>query len=62
MVNNPLIRPFFLGGGGIGGWVPLDSHETKLQDDSIPFGAKGFFSEGKLAVSFFWECKFQFAR
>ena len=41
---------------------PLDSNETKLEDDSIPFGAKGLFSEGKLAVSFFWECKFQFAR
>ncbi len=26
MANNPLIRPYFLGGGGIGG-VPLDSHE-----------------------------------
>ena len=26
MVNSPLIRPYFLGGGGIGG-VPLDSHE-----------------------------------
>ena len=29
MVNCPLIRPYFLGGGGIGG-VPLDSHEIKL--------------------------------
>ena len=29
VVNNPLIRPYFLGGGGIGG-VPLDSHENKL--------------------------------
>ncbi len=27
MVNSPLIRPYFLGGGGIGG-VPLDSHEN----------------------------------
>ena len=26
MVNSPLIRPYFLGGGGIGG-VPLDSHD-----------------------------------
>ena len=26
MVNSPLIRPYLLGGGGIGG-VPLDSHE-----------------------------------
>ena len=25
MVNNPLIMPYFLGGGGIGGF-PLDSH------------------------------------
>ena len=25
MVNNPLIRPYFLGGLGLGG-VPLDSH------------------------------------
>ena len=24
-VNNPLIRPYFLGGVG-SGWVPLDSH------------------------------------
>ena len=28
MVNSPLIRPYFLGGGGIGG-VPLDSHDDK---------------------------------
>ena len=27
MVNNPLVRPYFLGGGGIGG-VPLDSHDV----------------------------------
>ena len=27
VVNNPLIRPYFLGGGGLGG-VPLDSHDT----------------------------------
>ena len=26
MINNPLIRPYFLGGGGIRG-VPLDSHD-----------------------------------
>ena len=26
MVNNPLIRPYFLGGGGIG-VAPLDSHD-----------------------------------
>ena len=26
MVNSPLIRPYFLGGGGLGG-VPLDCHE-----------------------------------
>ena len=26
MVNSPLIRPYFLGGGGIGG-VPLGSHD-----------------------------------
>ena len=26
MVNSPLIRPYFWGGGGTGG-VPLDSHE-----------------------------------
>ncbi len=26
MVNGPLIRPYFLGGGGLGG-VPLGSHE-----------------------------------
>ena len=29
VVNNPLIRPYFLGGGGIGG-VPLDSHDINL--------------------------------
>ena len=28
VVNNPLIRPYFLGGGGIGG-VPLDSHDFR---------------------------------
>ncbi len=28
VVNNPLIRPYFLGGGGIGG-VPLDSHDSQ---------------------------------
>ena len=27
MVNNPLIRPYFLGGGGIGMLGPLDSHD-----------------------------------
>ena len=27
MVNSPLIRPYFLGGGGIGGGT-LDSHPT----------------------------------
>ena len=26
MVNSPLLRPYLLGGGGIGG-VPLDSHD-----------------------------------
>ena len=30
MVNSPLIRPYFLGGGGIGG-VPLDSHDILKQ-------------------------------
>ena len=29
MVNSPLIRPYFLGGGGIGG-VPLDSHDLNV--------------------------------
>ena len=29
MVNKPLIRPYFLGGVGIGG-VPLDSHDLTL--------------------------------
>ena len=29
MVNSPLIRPYFLGGGGIGG-VPLGSHDISL--------------------------------
>ena len=29
MVNSPLIRPYFLGGDGIGG-VPLDSHDIRL--------------------------------
>ena len=32
MVNNPLIRPYFLGGGGIGG-VPLDSHDLTMELD-----------------------------
>ncbi len=27
-VNNPLIRPYFLGGGGGIGGVPLDSHDN----------------------------------
>ena len=27
MVNSPLIRPYFLGGGGGIGGVPLDSHD-----------------------------------
>ena len=27
MVNSPLIRPYFLGGGGTGG-VPLGSHDV----------------------------------
>ena len=29
MVNSPLIKPYFLGGGGIGG-VPLDSHDSRI--------------------------------
>ena len=29
MVNSPLIRPYFLGGGGIGGGT-LGSHDTDL--------------------------------
>ena len=36
MVNNPLIRPYFLGGGGIGG-VPLDSHESNIVMEHPPF-------------------------
>ena len=27
MVNSPLIRPYFLGGGVAFGGVPLDSHD-----------------------------------
>ena len=30
VVNNPLIRPYFLGGWALGG-VPLDSHEERQQ-------------------------------
>ena len=26
-VNNPFLWPYFLRGGGIGGGVPLDSHD-----------------------------------
>ena len=33
MVNSPLIRPYLLGGGGIGG-VPLDSHDVWV--DTLP--------------------------
>ena len=29
MVNSPLIRPYFLGGGGIGGGT-LDSHDSRF--------------------------------
>ena len=35
MVNSPLIRPYFLGGGGIGG-VPLDSHEDRDHYLDVP--------------------------
>ena len=31
MVNSPLIWPYFLGGGGIGG-VPLGSHDSMYSD------------------------------
>ena len=34
MVNSSLIRPYFLGGGGLGG-VPLGSHEIKQFEDLI---------------------------
>ena len=34
MVNSPLIRPYFLGGGGTGG-VPLGSHENTSQGSPI---------------------------
>ena len=37
MVNSPLIRPYFLGGVGIGG-VPLDSHEFYWLDGWIGGG------------------------
>lgn len=30
-VNDPLIRTYFLGGGGIGGGVLLNSHDTRFQ-------------------------------
>ena len=33
MVNSPLIRPYFLGGGGIGG-VPLGSHDEMNCSDT----------------------------
>ena len=39
MVNSPLIRPYFLGGGGIGG-VPLDSHDKKQRREKPAFFPK----------------------
>ena len=46
MVKNPLIRPYFLGGGGIGG-VPLDSHDN-IQFSKL-FGLR-VFTFGKFSV------------
>ena len=38
MVNSPLIRPYFLGGGWHCGGVPLDSHEFYWLDGWIGGG------------------------
>ncbi len=35
MVNSPLIRPYFLGEGGIGG-APLGSHDDTVDGSEIP--------------------------
>ena len=35
MVNSPLIRPYLLGGGGIGGGT-LDSHDERILDGFCP--------------------------
>ena len=34
VVNNPLIRSYFLGGGGVGG-VPLDCHDDTVDASEI---------------------------
>ena len=36
VINNTLKRPYFLGGGGIGG-VPLDSHDWWVEELSTIF-------------------------
>ena len=35
VINNPLIRPAISWGGGIGGGVPLDSHDKTKKADSL---------------------------
>ena len=45
MVNSPLIRPYFLGGGGMGG-VRLDSHESNSPGPALVI----FFSAALLAA------------
>ena len=52
MANNPLLRPYFKGGGGIGvGVVPLYSHDGRhvasadVVDIPLSQGGKDFFQQ-----------------
>ena len=56
MVNSPLIRPYFLGGGGIGG-VPLGSHESISQGSKQK--QKKLMEIGNAGHDFFTGYKFQ---
>ena len=38
MVNNPLIRPYLLGGVALGGLGPLDSHDINLNESTALSG------------------------
>ena len=54
MVNSPLIRPYFLGWGGIGG-VPLDSPDKCL----VHSEKRTAISPLKIGPAPFWEFIFQ---
>ena len=52
MVVNPLIRPYFLGGGGGIGVLPLDSHEIRSRAWGMLLGSDIFSLQKKSKTPF----------